>query len=251
MNKLYLNKKEKMIFFLSAVSFQKKKYKHTKNEKMLSSEKPLPKKKKCVATAIKPKVFKVPSLMDITSAYVANEMLYEKCIHPAETGWYKSRWECIDRVAMPFGCHIMTIGQWKNGERFGLQYLWHCRLFVIDRRRRELCDCTSQLDSNIFKNRYEDWIAVRRLTHEYTGLYVGICGLQKTYDASRNVTLCTSPESSFQFKSKLFKTYDGCWGDGWTDGFKRPLHWADRFKVPNECLTEAFFPVGEMPHTSS
>ncbi len=218
---------------------------------MLSSEKSPPKKKKCVVVVAKPRVSKVPSLKDLASAYVANELLYEKCIQPGETGWYKSRWECIDRVAMPFGCHSMAIGQWINGKRLGWNFFWHCYLSDLH-DKNYTCDCRESIPNVSIKPR-QDWIFIRYLRKEYENTITPgyrVCVLKKTYDASRNVTLCASPESSFQFKSKLFKTKEGLWGDSWTDGFKMPISWEDRFKVPKECLIETFFPIGEMPHTS-
>ena len=211
---------------------------------------PSPKKKKCAAVVAKPKkVFKVPSLMDIASAYVANEMLYEKQIQPRETGWYKSRWECVDRMSMPYGCHFMAIGQWINGKRLGWNFVWHCHLlgFEVDVNP---CDCMRSIQGIVIKPR-QDWILIRHLTKEYENTITPgyrVCDLKKTYDASLNVTLCTSPESSVQFKSKLFKTRETCWGDGWTDGFKAPFLLPDRPVIPKECLSEDFFPIGEMPH---
>ena len=215
---------------------------------MLSSE--TPKKKKCVVVAItKPRVYKVPSLMDIVSAYLANEMLYEESIKPRETGWFKSRWECIDRTSMPYGCHVMAIGQWINGKRLGWNFLWHCHLLGFEVDVHTPCDCMRSIQGIVIKPR-QDWILIRHLTKEYENTITPgyrVCDLKKTYDAAQTVTLCTSPESSVQFKSKLFKTRETCWGDGWTDGFKMPMHFSDRFVIPKECLTEAFFSIEEMP----
>ncbi len=220
---------------------------------MLScSEESLPKKKKCAAVVVvaKPKkVFKVPSLLDIVSAYVANEMLYEKCIQPRETGWYKSRWECVDRMGMPFGCHSMAIGQWINGKRLGWNFFWHCYLSDVVYDEFYNCDCVRSI-RGLSIEPHQDWILIRYLAKEYEnkiGLGYRVCNLKKTYDTNRNVTLCASPESSFQFKSKLFSTKKNCWGGGWTDGFGTPTRWADRYVIPKKCLTEVFFPVGEIP----
>ena len=205
-------------------------------------------KKRCV-TQQPQKIFKVPSLLDLVSVYVANEMLYEKCIQPRETGWYKSRWECVDRKSMPYGCHFMVIGHWINGKRLGWNFLWHCHLLGYEVEGR-VCDCMQSIPGVVIKP-CQDWIVIRRLTKEYEKMITSgykVCELKKSYDASQNVTLCTSPESSFQFKSKLFKTTENCWSDGWTDGFKAPFMLPDRPVIPKECLIEAFFPIGEMPY---
>jgi hypothetical protein len=207
------------------------------------------KKKKCVMEN-SPKIFKVPSLLDIVSAYLANEMLYEKSIKPRETGWYKSRWECVDRANMPYGCHSMAIGQWINGKWLGWNFFWHC--YWSDHHVENCtCDCFRSIPGLSIEP-HQDWILIRYLAKEYEyKIRPGyrVCDLKKTYDASQNVTLCTSPESPVQFKSKLFKTEETCWGDGWTDGFKEPFQLPDRPVIPKECLVEDFFPIGEMPAT--
>ena len=208
---------------------------------MLSSEKSPPKKKKCVVDVAKPRGSKVPSLMDLASAYVANEMLYEKQIQPRETGWYKSRWQCEDRCEHPFGCHAMVIGQWTNGKTVGWHFRWHCRLSMLwDGLFDEVCECGYYVyDPHSIIKECDDWVLIKHSLKGNDVRHVRVVGLKKTYDASRNVTLCAGGTKHLQLKSKLFKIGGVSWEDGgWTDGFK----------MPEECLTEAFFPIGEMPH---
>jgi len=211
-----------------------------------------PKKKKCAAA--NPKVFKgPPSLKDLASAYVANEMLYEKQIQPRETGWYKSRWECVDRGCKPFGCHVMTTGQWINGRGVGRNFIWHCNLSLYDNHIENACNCTFVQRYRILsKLASDDFVGVRWNTWEYYGNYVDAHKLEKIYDAARNVIVRTKPNNPLHLKSQLFKVKVGLTGSIWTDGFKMPTygHWTDSLKVPTECLTEAFFPIGEMPHNS-
>jgi len=206
------------------------------------------KKKKC-AMKNSPKIFKVPSLLDIVSAYLANELLYEKQIQPRETGWYKSRWKCTDRVAMPFGCHAMVIGQWRNGKKVGCQFWWHCRLSMVeDDLFDELCGCGYHVyDPHNIIEECDDWVLIKRFIEKNDVRLVRVVPLKKTYDASRNVTLCAGGTEHLQLKSKLFKIGVSWEDGGWSDGFKMPIRWTDCLRVPKECLTEAFFPIGEIP----
>ena len=198
---------------------------------MLSSE--TPKKKKRVAVVNPRVVVKVPSLIDMVSAYVANKMLYEKCIEPRETGWYKGRWRSVG-----FGCYTMTTGQWRNGKELKWQLYWHCRLSVVDCVYDTLCDCAIIIDPRDLDDDCDDWVLLRNFSKEDDGRLVSVFTLKKTYDASRNVTLsaCAGDYKELKMKSKLFKIAPRREG-GWTDGFK----------IPQECLTEAFFTIEEMP----
>ena len=191
------------------------------------------KKKKCVMEN-SPKIFKVPSLLDIVSTYLANEMLYEKCIQPATTGIFKSRWKCIDRFSPPAGCHNLTMGQWEAGERVGWHLIWHCILSV---KHKYSCGCCEDLRQIHLKAGSKDWVTLRRMIGEYKGKIVDVYPVRIDYDASSNVIISTRPENPIQLKTKLFKNPDN--DDGWYSG------WQDGFELPRD-LTKVFFPAKEM-----
>ncbi len=188
------------------------------------------KKKKC-AIKTSPKIFKVPSLLDIASAYLANELLYEKCIQPATTGIFKSRWICADRMNPPDGCHYLTMGQWEAGKQVGWHLIWHC-IVTGSALGQNSCGCCGKLDKYILMSGSKDWVALRQMTGKSKNKIVAVHALRKDYMEAGTVIIRTWPRDPFQLETKLFK----CPGNGWQDGFELPRD-----------LTKAFFPAKEIP----
>jgi len=192
------------------------------------------KKNKCILKN-SPKIFKVPSLLDIASAYLANELLYEKQIQPVTTGIFKSRWQCIDRISPPEGCHGLTMGQWEAGKRVGWHLIWHCIVSVEYTRHRQSCGCLSEeVNKYIEMSGSTDWVTLRQMVGECKNKSVDVYPVRKDYIVGGSVIIRTCPQNPIQLETKLIK----CHGlnSGWQDGFELPRD-----------LTKVFFPAKEIP----
>ncbi len=68
----------------------------------------------------------VPSLLDLASAFVANQMVLEGTIDAPCDAMYKKPWDLEQGPTYDFTeCHIMEAGEWRDGNAFGAVCHWH------------------------------------------------------------------------------------------------------------------------------
>ena len=66
----------------------------------------------------------VPSLLDLASAFVANQMILEGTIDAPCDAVYKKPWDTLPAYNFP-GCHTMEAGEWRDGNASGAVCHWH------------------------------------------------------------------------------------------------------------------------------
>ena len=66
----------------------------------------------------------VPSLLDLASAFVANQMVLEGTIDAPCDAMYKKPWHALHQFGYGV-CHTMVAGGWRDGIPFGDVCRWH------------------------------------------------------------------------------------------------------------------------------